>query len=159
MGARFLLANPPCSRSDQSCQYLHKGNAGWGSFLAFARFLHVSTVQFSSAVSFRHSSLAPAGQAPPTTGSTIRGFFMCVYQQGLVSVGVMLLSVISDPGGDFTSFQCRSSYHPVASSHCAFCTDIKFSNPLGLDLVFFFSLGRKDGGCWSVLGLLLSCSL
>ena len=35
----------------------------------------------------------------------------------------------------------------------------EFLNPPGLDSVFFFSLGRKDGGCWSVLGLLLSCSL
>ena len=147
MGARFLLANPPCSWSDQSCRYLHEGNAGWGSFSELARFLHVSTVRFSSAVSFRRSSLAPASQAPPTTGSIVRGFFVCVYQQGLVSFGVVLLSVILDPGGDFTFFQCRSSYHPVASSRCAFCTDMNFSNPLGLDLVFPFSLGCKDRGC------------
>jgi hypothetical protein len=81
----------------------------------------------------------------------------CVYQQGLVSFGVMLLSVVSDLGGYFTSFQCRSSYHPVASSHRAFRTDISFSNPPGLGSVFSFSLGHKDGGCWSVLGPLLSC--
>ncbi len=98
-GARFLH-----SRLGQPCRYLHKGNAGWCSFLALARFLHVFTVQLSSAVSFRRSSLMPAGRAPPTAGSTVRGFFVCVYQQGFVSFVIMLLSVISDFGSYFTSF-------------------------------------------------------
>ena len=52
ISAGFLLANPTCSQSDQSCQYLHEGNAGWCTFSALARFLHGSTVQLSSAVSF-----------------------------------------------------------------------------------------------------------
>jgi hypothetical protein len=57
---------------------------------------------------------------------TLRGFFVCIYQQGFVSFGIMLLSVILDPGGYFTSFQCQQSYHPVASSSCAFCNDMNF---------------------------------
>jgi hypothetical protein len=79
-----------------------------------------------SAVSFQRSSLAPAGQAPPMAGSTIHGFFVCIYQQGFVSFCIMLLSVILDLGGYFTSFQCRPSYYPVASSNCAFRTDLSF---------------------------------
>jgi len=139
---------PACSRTNQSCRYLHEGNAGWCSFLAHARFFHVSTVQLTSAVSFRCSSLAPAGRAPPTAGCTFRGFLVCVCQQGFISFGIMLLSVISDLGRDLTSFQCRSSYHPVASLSCAFCTDLIFSNPPGLDSVFFFQ-SRTQG--WGVL--------
>ncbi len=34
----------------------------------------------------------------------------------------------------------------------------EFLNPPGLDSVFSFSIGRKDGGYWSVLGPLLSCT-
>ena len=151
MGAGFLLANPACSRSDQSCRYLHKGNAGWCSFLARARFLHVSTIQLSSAVSFRCSSLAPAGQASPMVGYTVRGFFVCIYQQGFVFFGIMLLSIISDPGGYFTSFQCRPAYHPVISSNCAIRTDIDFQIHLGWILFFPSVLDARTGGCWSVL--------
>ena len=148
MGAGFLLASLACSRLDQPCRYLHKGNAGWRSFSALVRFFHVSTVRLSSAVSFRHSSLAPAGRAPPMAGCTFRGFLVCIFQQGFVSFGVMLLFIISDLGQDLTSFQCRSSYHPVASSNCAFCTDLIFSNPPGLVSVFFFQ-SRTQG--WGVL--------
>jgi hypothetical protein len=153
MGVGFLLANPACSRSDQSCRYLHKGNAGWCSFLALARFLYVSTVRLSLAVSFRCSSLVPAGQAPPTAGYTVRGFFVCVYQQGFVSFGVMLLSVMSDLGGDFTSFQCQLSYHQVASSSCAFRTDMNFRIHPGWILFFPSVLDARMGG----VGLSLAC--
>jgi hypothetical protein len=83
-------------------------------------------LSLSSAVSFRCSSLLPAGRAPPTAVYTVRGFFVCVYQQGFVSFGIMLLSIILDPGGYFTSFQCQPSYHPVASFSCTFRTDMNF---------------------------------
>ena len=115
-------------------------------FRASTNFAIPPVTLFSSL--FRRSSLAPAGRAPPIAGCTVRGFLVCLYQQGFVSFGVMLLSVISALGGYFTSFHCRSSYHPVASSSCAFRTDMIFSNPPRLDSVFFLQSWTQG---WGVL--------
>ena len=82
-----------------------------------------------SAVSLGCTSLAPACRAPTTEGFAVRGFFVGIYQQGFVSFGVILLSIVSDLGSHLTSLQCQLSYHPFTSSSCTIHADTSEVEP------------------------------
>jgi hypothetical protein len=60
MGTRFFFKSSSPQRQDQPGQNIYQGDEGQSSFLMVARFVHVSTDRFPSAVTVGCSSLTSA---------------------------------------------------------------------------------------------------
>jgi hypothetical protein len=83
-------------------------------------------------------------------------------QQEFVSFGIVLISIILDLDRHLSFIHCRMPYHPFATSSCTIILDMNLTLRIHTRWIPFscisFCLGRKDGGCSSVLDP-LPCSL
>ncbi len=74
----------------------------------------------------------------------------------------MHISIISDLDRHLSFIQCRTPYHPFATSSCTISLDMNLTLRIHTRWIPFsclsFCLGHKDGGCSSVLDP-LPCSL
>jgi hypothetical protein len=58
------------------------------------------------------------------TGSAFCSFFVYFFQQEFVSFGIVLISIILDLDRHLSFIQCRTPYHPFATSGCTISLDM-----------------------------------